>query len=179
MDDLAYRAMMFARKVHAGQKRKYTGNQYTDHLAEVAGIVATVAGSQGDVVMAEQMVAVAWLHDTVEDCTVSIEDIEQNFGFVVAVGVSGLTDSETGTNRAERKAKGSERLSKCAGWIQTIKCADIISNTSSIMKHDHKFAVKYLAEKRALLDVIDKADSRLREFAYAQIAAAAIGGQTV
>lgn len=175
MADLAYRAMMFAREVHAGQKRKYTGNPYTDHLAEVAGIVAAVAGSQGDAAMAEQMVAVAWLHDAVEDCDVSLEQIEQHFGFMVAVGVSGLTDSETGANRAERKAKGRERLSKCASWIQTIKCADLISNTSSIVKHDPKFAVTYLAEKRALLDVMDKADPRLRELAYAQSAAAAIG----
>ena len=37
---LAYKAMMFARTVHAGQVRKYTGAPYTDHLAEVAGIPA-------------------------------------------------------------------------------------------------------------------------------------------
>lgn len=177
MPDLAYRAMMFAREVHAGQVRKYTGNPYTDHLAEVAGIVATVAGDYGDGAMVEQMIAVAWLHDAVEDCEVTLEQIEQHFGLMVAVGVYGLTDSETGANRAERKAKGRERLSKCASWIQTIKCADLISNTSSIVKHDQKFAVTYLTEKRALLDVMDKADPRLRELAYAQSAAAAIGGQ--
>ncbi|NLD69639.1 MAG: guanosine polyphosphate pyrophosphohydrolase, partial [Limnobacter sp.] len=42
--DLAFDAMMFARQVHSRQVRKYSGNPYVDHLAEVAGIVATVGG---------------------------------------------------------------------------------------------------------------------------------------
>ena len=41
MNDAFY-AMDFARQAHAGHRRKYTGNPYSDHLAEVAGIVATV-----------------------------------------------------------------------------------------------------------------------------------------
>lgn len=36
MTDLAYSAMVFARRVHAQQQRKYTGTSYSDHLAEVA-----------------------------------------------------------------------------------------------------------------------------------------------
>lgn len=167
MTDVALRAMMFAREVHKDQKRKYTGNPYTDHLAEVVGIVSTVAIQYGDWQMAEQMAAVAWLHDTVEDTDVTLEDIERRFGFMVAVGVSGLTDNETG-NRAERKAKSRDRLSRCAGWIQTIKCADLISNTSSIVEHDPKFAAVYLEEKRLLLDVLTNADPRLIEIARSQ-----------
>lgn len=161
--NLAYRAMMFAREAHKDQKRKYTGNPYTDHLAEVAGIVA--ACERFDT----EMIAAAWLHDTVEDCAIQLETIEEKFGFGVALMVSGLTDSETGKNRAERKAKARERLSACSGRIQTIKCADLISNTSSIVMHDPKFAVTYLEEKRLLLDVMDKADPLLRQLAYSQV----------
>lgn len=158
---LAYEAMIFARHVHAGQQRKYTGNPYADHLAEVAGIVTTVE-SRGEAV------AVAWLHDIVEDCGITLIEIEHRFGFVVALGVSGLSDLEVG-NRAERKAASRERLAACAGWIQTIKCADLISNTSSIVMHDPKFAVTYLEEKRLLLDVMTKADRRLLAMARAQV----------
>lgn len=154
---IAYEAMVFARQVHASQKRKYTGNPYADHLAEVAGIVATV--TQDPV-----SIAVAWLHDCVEDQGVTLAEIEQRFGFSTAVGVSGLSDLETG-NRAERKAKSRVRLSLCSGWIQTIKCADLISNTSSIVEHDPKFAAVYLEEKRLLLDVLTKADRRLHAIA--------------
>lgn len=156
---LAFEAMVFARWVHANQKRKYTGNPYVDHLAEVAGIVAAVTDS-------ETSIAVAWLHDCVEDQGVTLAEIEKRFGFRVAVGVSGLSDLETG-NRAERKALSRDRLALSAGWIQTIKCADLISNTSSIVQHDPKFAEVYLEEKRQLLAVLTKADYRLHALASA------------
>lgn len=39
---IAYEAMLFAREAHKTQRRKYTNNPYAEHLAEVAGIVATV-----------------------------------------------------------------------------------------------------------------------------------------
>ena len=177
MPDLAYRAMMFAREVHAGQVRKYTNEPYWMHLAEVAGIVGTVANTDemgeggGDIA-----IAVSWLHDCVEDQGITEQELGSQFGMRVARGVMLLSDLEVG-NRAERKAASRARLARVPGWIQTIKCADLISNTSSIVKHDPRFAVTYLAEKRALLDVMDKADPRLRELAYAQSAAATIGGQ--
>ena len=157
---IAYEAMVFARHVHATQVRKYTGNPYADHLAEVAGIVATVDARQ-------QVIATAWLHDCVEDQGVTLDEIEVRFGLTVALGVSGLSDVETG-NRAQRKTAARERLAQCADWIQNIKCADLISNTASIVKHDPKFAEVYLEEKRLLLAVLTKADSRLLEIARSQ-----------
>lgn len=160
-NDLAFRAMRFACEVHKDQKRKYTGNPYSDHLAEVAGITASVDSR-------EHVLATAWLHDCVEDQGVSLEEIESRFGFLVAVGVSGLSDLEQG-NRAERKRLSRERLALCSDWIQTIKTADLISNTSSIVLHDPNFAVVYLEEKRLLLEVLDKADPRLLEMAWTQI----------
>jgi len=163
---LAFEAMEFARSVHKDQRRKYTNNPYVDHLAEVAGIVAAVA----DDLLApyDVICATAWLHDCVEDQSVSLEEIECRFGIRVAIGVSGLSDLEKG-NRAERKRLSRERLAACSGWIQTIKVADLISNTSSIVQHDPKFAEIYLEEKRLLLDVLTKADHRLLKIARSQI----------
>ena len=151
--DLAYRAMVFARDVHRDQRRKYTGAPYADHLAEVAGIVATVDASQ-------ESIATAWLHDCREDQGISGEEIESRFGMRVAVGVALLSDFETG-NRAERKSASRARLASAPVWVQTIKCADLISNTGSIVMHDPKFAAVYLEEKRLLLTVMTEADKRL------------------
>jgi guanosine-3',5'-bis(diphosphate) 3'-pyrophosphohydrolase len=160
---IAFRAMQFAREAHATQLRKYTGEPYWKHLAEVAGIVATVADNNG------LSVAVAWLHDAIEDTNATQKQIADEFGIATMKAVLLLSDLETG-NRAERKAASRARLAQAPGWVQTIKCADLISNTSSIVQHDPKFAVTYLEEKRLLLDVLTKADPRLVEIARAQAA---------
>lgn len=168
MSNLSFRAMMFAREAHKAQVRKYTGNPYADHLAEVAGIVATVAHHYE--YMAQEMIAVAWLHDCVEDQCVSRETLEHEFGGQVADIVFALSDMESG-NRAERKAASRIRLGNSGACVQTIKCADLISNTSSIVKHDPKFAIIYLEEKRLLLGALTKADPRLLEMARKGVAA--------
>jgi (p)ppGpp synthase/HD superfamily hydrolase len=163
---IAFRAMQFAREVHATQARKYTGVPYFTHLAEVAGIVGSLGWLDGEI-HPTTVTAVAFLHDAIEDQGVSAATLRDQFGEVVAAGVVLLSDLETG-NRAERKAASRERLANAPGWVQTIKCADLISNTSSIVQHDPKFAVTYLEEKRLLLDVLTKADPRLVEIARTQ-----------
>lgn len=163
---LAYNAMMFARETHRAQQRKYTGNPYSDHLAEVAGI-AISAGLHSSIVHPETLLATAWLHDCVEDKDVQYSQLCRQFGAVVADGVMLLSDLEVG-NRAERKAASRIRLAAAPGWVQSIKCADLISNTSSIVMHDPKFTVTYLEEKRLLLDALTKADPRLLAMARAQ-----------
>lgn len=154
----------FAFHVHRDHKRKYTGNPYTDHLAEVAGITAAVAFREGFGSDPETAIAVAWLHDCVEDVGVTLEDLEGRFGRDVRDGVEWLSDLEAG-NRATRKRLSRERLARAPDWVQTIKVADLISNTSSIVQHDPGFARVYLAEKAALLDVLTGADAELRAIA--------------
>ncbi len=166
MSDLALRAMQFAREKHANQRRKYTNNPYTDHLAEVAGIVSTVSASHRTPLETQ---AVAWLHDCVEDQGVQIDELERLFGMSVATAVLLLSDLEQG-NRAERKAASRLRLAAAPGWVQDIKVSDLISNTSSIVMHDAKFAVVYLEEKRLLRDVLTKANPGLLAIARAQAA---------
>lgn len=161
MNDLAFRAMKFAREVHKDQKRKYTGNPYADHLAEVAGITASVLGHDA------AAIATAWLHDCVEDQGVSKCSLIEQFGHEVADGVLFLSDLETG-NRAARKAASRARLAQAPAWVQTIKCADLISNTSSIVQFDPVFAETYLDEKLRLLEVLTKADDRLHDIALRQ-----------
>ena len=73
MKELVYEAMQFARHAHAGQKRKYTAEPYSGHLAEVAGIVASVTDDP-------EVLATAWLHDAVEDQHVDLRIIAQRFG---------------------------------------------------------------------------------------------------
>jgi (p)ppGpp synthase/HD superfamily hydrolase len=152
------RARVFATAAHAavGQVRKYTFEPYIVHPAEVASIVATVPHT-------DEMLAAAYLHDTVEDTGVSIVDIQVEFGNEVASLVGWLTDvskPEDG-NRAVRKAIDREHTAQAPAAAQTVKLADLIANSRSIMAHDPAFAKTYLAEKRMLLEVLTRGDATL------------------
>lgn len=138
---LAFRAMQFAREIHKYQFRKYTRNPYVDHLAEVAGVAMSVGWLYPEV-HPDVVMAVAWLHDSMEDQGISHAVLDAQFGRKVADGVLLLSDLEEG-NRAARKEASRKRLAQAPGWVQTVKYADLISNTSSIVKHDPDFAVVY------------------------------------
>ena len=164
---LIEKARAFATAAHAavGQLRKYTFEPYIVHPAEVAALVATVPGHT------PEMIAAAWLHDTVEDTGVTSELIRKEFGDEVAELVGWLTDVSRPDhgNRAARKAVDRAHTAGAPAAAQTIKLADLIANTRSIMQHDEKFAVTYLAEKRMLLEVMTKGDPGLMARAKAQI----------
>lgn len=152
------RARVFATAAHAavGQVRKYTFEPYIVHPAEVAKIVRDAGGT-------DAMIAAAWLHDTVEDTGVTIETIRAEFSVEVAELVGWLTDvsrPEHG-NRAHRKALDRAHSAAAPAEAQTVKLADLIANTRSIMAHDEAFAKTYLEEKRLLLAVMTKGDLTL------------------
>lgn len=162
--DVVLKAQVYAQAAHAavGQKRKYTGEPYIVHPAEVARIVASVPGSTAE------MVAAAWLHDVVEDTGCTLTDIHMAFGIDIAALVGWLTDVSRPQdgNRAVRKAWDREHSAAAPAEAQTIKLADLISNSRSIVEHDPAFAVTYLEEKRQLLAVMNKGDPSLMAEAH-------------
>lgn len=161
MADKVHLAMLFAIESHRGHVRKYTGEPYWKHLAEVAAITQTASRATPEMIMA------AWLHDTIEDTGVTFERLRQMFGLEVAELVHGLTDVSMphDGNRAQRKALDREHVARGDYRVQTIKLADLISNTSSIVQNDPAFAWVYLNEKRQLLEVLDKGDEALQVMA--------------
>jgi len=166
--DRLEKAKLFSKVAHEaiGQKRKYTGEPYFNHPLRVMKLVASVLPDDEDAQI------VALLHDTVEDTDVTLAFIRDEFGQRVEQGVFALTDTPTvegGPNRKERKKMDRERLSKAEGWVQTVKVADMIDNTSTIVEYDPKFAKVYLEEKRLLLSELTSADPILLEQAQSQI----------
>jgi (p)ppGpp synthase/HD superfamily hydrolase len=152
------RAFIFAKVAHAavGQKRKYTGEDYINHPVEVSDIVYGRGYS-------DEMVAAALLHDVVEDTCINIGMIIGEFGSKVATLVEGLTDvskPEDG-NRAVRKEIDRQHTAKQSPACKTIKLADLISNSKSILQHDKEFARVYLKEKKLLLEVLKEGDEVL------------------
>jgi (p)ppGpp synthase/HD superfamily hydrolase len=158
MFEIVEKARVFATAAHAAVKqlRKYTNEPYINHPQAVVQLVTSVPHTP-------EMLAAAWLHDVVEDTGVDQNLIFKEFGPVVADLVWWMTDPskpEDG-NRAKRKALDLQHLAEAPSPAQTIKLADLIDNTKSIVERDPDFAKVYLKEKAALLEVLTRGDPTL------------------
>lgn len=156
--DLERKAMIFAYKKHSevNHKRKYSGKHYIVHPAAVADLVRNVPHTP-------QMLAAAWLHDTVEDTKATLEQVREQLGHEVYLLVKMLTDiskPEDG-NRKTRKEMDRQHLAKATPEAKTVKLADLIHNSQSIIEKDPGFARVYLQEMRDLLEVLKEGDTTL------------------
>jgi len=154
------RAKIFAYAAHAaaGQLRKYTGQPYFVHVEAVAKTVANEIATA-----TPEMVAAAYLHDTIEDTEVTMLDISGLFGTDIAVLTKQLTNvsKPSDGNRETRKALDRAHLASASPEAKSVKLADILDNITSITQYDEGFAKIYLAEKALLLEVIKEGDARL------------------
>lgn len=153
--NLVDRAAQFAIQAHdgIGQIRKFTKKPYWIHPKAVAKIVGQVTDDQ-------EMIAAAWLHDTVEDTLVTIEDIQKEFGERVAQLVENLTDvakPEHG-NRRTRIEINQLHTEKAVPEAKTIKLADIIHNSYGIIKYESNFAKVWIREIRDEIQVLKEGD---------------------
>lgn len=159
----------WVKEQHGDQKRKYTGDPYYTHLWNVAQLVNDVAP---ELVYG---VEVALCHDLLEDTETDNSWLffaPQSFGYnafesdVIYDYVQDLTDQYTkeaypDLNRKERKQLEAERLKTIFPLAQTVKYADIIDNTSSIVKYDPSFAKVYLSEKEMYILDMNSGNSTL------------------
>jgi GTP pyrophosphokinase len=81
--ELLLRAYRFSEAAHEGQKR-LSGENFVSHCVEVAKILA-------DLQLDTVTVASGLIHDVVEDTSITVEQIEREFGKEIAEIVDGLT----------------------------------------------------------------------------------------
>jgi (p)ppGpp synthase/HD superfamily hydrolase len=123
------RALMFAARKHAGQRRKgVLAEPYVNHLAEVALLVAEA--TEGRDVTA---VVAALLHDTLEDTATDREELEREFGPEVTRVVAEVTDDKS-LPKAERKRLQVANASRKSDRAKLVKIADKTSNLRSILE---------------------------------------------
>ena len=119
-----HKAIEFAVLKHAGQKRKGTNIPYIVHPMEVMQILSE-NGCKEDVIIA------GLLHDTVEDAGVSIKEIHQIFGSVVANIVSFESEDKAKTWQ-ERKQITLDNLADSDFDCSICCLADKLSNIRAI-----------------------------------------------
>lgn len=132
------KARDFAIAAHKNQM--YGVHPYSYHLDAVASIVRKYG---------EAAEVVAYLHDVVEDTDVSLDEIEKQFGSLVARCVAILTD-EPGKDRKERKSKTYAKMAKVTGeknLALLVKAADRLANVrASVADKNNKLIEMYKSE---------------------------------
>lgn len=157
MSPIVQKALSFATTAHHGQERKYQkGMPYIVHPIRVAEMVAMFT-------VDDNMIAAAYLHDTIEDTYVTYEFLIAEFNRDVADLVRELTDeySKEGYpdyNRTRRKQLEARRLSKISLRAKMIKVHDMIDNMSDVSMLDPGFARTYLPEMAMKLMAMMGAD---------------------
>jgi len=152
---LVRKALKFAYYAHNGQIRKFTGEDYWHHCRRVAKMVSERIGIYH--IEHDELVAAAYLHDTLEDTDTTYQQLIKEFGGRVAWLVFELTDHYTperypDNNRRWRKSMEAVRLGQISESAKIIKLCDMSDNTASIVKNDAKFAITYLREKADVLE---------------------------
>ena len=134
---LLNKAYVYAMKKHGGQTRA-SGDPYFSHPLEVAAILT-------DMHMDESTIAVALLHDTIEDTSATKVEIEELFGEDTARLVEGLTKLKR-LDLVSKKAAQAENLRKLLLAISEdvrvllVKLADRLHNmrTLDFMREDKR-----------------------------------------
>lgn len=127
------RAITFAVKAHQGMERKGKGFPYIVHPMEAVCIVATMTNDQ-------ELLAVAALHDVIEDTDTTADDLKKEFGERIAMLVEAESDDKTGGSKADtwhqRKQDTLDRLRNADLDIKIVALGDKLSNMRAIA-HDY------------------------------------------
>ncbi len=119
--ELASSALRFARRVHLGQYRKQTGEQFVEHPIAVARLLSE-SGYEG------QVIAAAYLHDVVEKTDVELDEIRERFGPGVAGLIDCLSEDPEIAGYAERKRALRKHILETGGDPVVIYAADRVAN---------------------------------------------------
>lgn len=164
LEKLKAKSLIYATNKHMNQKRKYTDEDYINHPLEVAlKILEYMKNENFSDKECTIMYCSAILHDTVEDTSATIEEIETFAGKEIADIVNWLTNvskPEDG-NRKIRKMKDLEHIMSAPLPAICIKIADVICNCKGMVEVDRKysngeFCKKYIPEKMIFYNFLTK-----------------------
>jgi len=159
------RAALFAREAHEGQLRDGKGEPCIVHPMRVAGRTILLDYDRDGIDADEDMVVAAWLHDVIEDTSVTRDSIRREFGWRVEELVVELTNHYTKVaypdlKRAERKTLELGRLADISRRALVIKLIDRIDNLRDI-NPTTPFAKVYSQESTGLVTLGERRGLKL------------------
>ena len=132
--NIVEKASLFAMTKHKGQKDD-DGRPYYYHLSQVAGIIKDLTSNPN-------LVASAYLHDTVEDTDTTYEELIKEFGKEIADWVMEVTHE----GKKDNYGYWFPRLKTKEGIL--LKFADRLSNLSRMDSWDKERQDQYLRKSK-------------------------------
>jgi guanosine-3',5'-bis(diphosphate) 3'-pyrophosphohydrolase len=129
-------AASFAARAHRGHTRRDRETPYIAHPFRVAMAVRQVFGCDDDVAL-----AIALLHDTIEDTPCDYDDILEVFGEEVASGVAALT-KDMRLPEAEREPAYDDGLRRASWRARLVKLGDVYDNLSEATDDKRRKAIE-------------------------------------
>ena len=143
-------AKEMARRWHADQTRKWSGDPYIVHPERVFNLVCEYFPNE------TTMQCAAWLHDVLEDCNHPRmkEQISNYCGAEVLSLVQEMTNPSKGSkaNRAERKKMDRDHLRNASFHCKCLKLIDRVDNLNDMEGAEKGFVRLYLKESQLLLE---------------------------
>ena len=148
--ELILRAYQMAEKAHTGQKRA-SGEPYIIHCVAVAAILAELE-------VPPAIIAAGLLHDTVEDTTITLEDIRREFNDEIARLVDGVTK----LTHLPRVTRGDQHYSEIAEYgLDSDDLIELIDNSRRKLLAQETLRKTFLAMGEDIRVVLIKLADRL------------------
>lgn len=151
------KAILFAAKKHAGQKRKGNKVPYIMHPMGVASIIYETKKSTN----LNLILAICFLHDVVEDCDVPIKTIARIFGFHIAGCVEELTTNKEECAKLGKAEYLLRKMLKMTSYSLCVKLADRLHNLRDMGELSDPFKEKSITETVYIINGLETQRKKL------------------
>ncbi len=145
-------AFKFMKTKHGIQERRM-GGYYFEHPRRVASLVIKFKDSY----RIEDLLIIALLHDVLEDTNATYEQVEDQFGTMIADTVLELTsDKELTSTEQNKREYLADKMINMSSYALVIKLCDRLDNVSDLNKMSQSFKERYVKETLYILSRIDR-----------------------
>jgi len=155
VQSLYQKAIRFAAYRHMEKKQKVKGTKlpYVVHLSNVA-MEILVASAHTEHLDLEFAVPVALLHDTIEDTSTTLQELDEQFGNDIATGVLALTKNDM-LPKEQQTIDSLARIKQLKKEVWAVKLADRITNLQEPPSDwSSNKRIKYLEDSKLILHAL-------------------------
>lgn len=142
--ELVRAAYVLAASAHSGQKR-FEGTPYIVHPLRVALLLA----ARSDLAPDARLLAAALLHDVIEDCGLTHDELSAQFGADVADWVQVLSKPAKSTRPPDWEERYFQMVAAAPQPARLIKLADRLDNLAGLIFWSPERRAEYRVETRA------------------------------